>query len=118
MYLISTTPYMDNKYKNNNYKDIIVINTKPEGPLSSIVKPINPPKLSPFKGYDNDCSCKCLYAILSLENHSKFMCIDEIPELTTFLSKNSYTFEYDMTKIMLKNNMLKNIIYFISYLKP
>lgn len=114
MYLISTTPYMDNKYQNDNYKDIIVINTMPQGPLSSIVKPVKPPKLSPFKG-NNDCNCKCLYAILSLENHSKFMCIDEIPELTTFLSKNSYTFEYDMTKIMLKNHILKNVIYFISY---
>lgn len=116
MYLISTTPYIDNKYKDNNYKDIIVINMMPEGPLSSYVKPINPPKLSPFKS-NNNCSCKCLYAILSLEERSKFMCIDELPELITFLSENSYTFEYDMTKIMLKNHMLQNVIFFISYIK-
>lgn len=115
MYLISTTPYLDNKPKNNNdnYKDIITINVKPPGPLSPFVKLINPPKLSPFS---NSCNCKCIYALLSLDDPSKFMRVDDIPQLITFLIENSYNIEYDMTNIMLKNHVLNNIIFFISYI--
>lgn len=105
MYTLISMPFLDNYEK--CYRNILVVNTKPTGPLSTIVKLINPPKLSPFQ-VDSKCcpQQKCVYAITDLENKHEFMCVNDIPKLFTFLVENGYTIDTSITKMM-QNSTVK-----------
>ena len=99
MYTLTVKPYLD-QY-NKKYKKIICINTIPKGNLSTHVKKVNLPKLSPFKDNTPCCSYQnCSYVICDLEDSNKFMCINNIPSLFTFLYENNYTINTELTKIM------------------
>ena len=116
MYLLSVQPYLD-QY-NKCYKNIIIINMTPKGPLNKFVRRINPPKLSPFKVNSPCCpDPTCIQALCSIQNPHELMCVDEIPSLLTFLTMNSYEIESNITKIMMKSDVkLKDkILFFIKY---
>lgn len=118
-YSITLQPYY--QYINQSYINILVLNDEPVGPLKSIVKRLNPPRLSEFKTYSyeyNDrCKRKCIYALCEINNNNEFMCLDDIPNLISFLINNGYTVDTSTTKIMQNSTVkLSNpIICFISY---
>ena len=61
--------------------------------------------------YNYGCCNKnlCIYALKSLNDTCcKLMCIDEYPNLITFLSNNGYKINYQMTKLLCKEN--KNLL--------
>ena len=113
MYLLSVQPYLDRKY----YKNIITINTFPRGPLCKLVKRIYPTKLSPFTSNKQCCSDNCLFALCSICNPCELMCLDELPELLTYLENNHYEIDHNISKIILKSNIKLKILFFIKYIK-
>jgi hypothetical protein len=101
-YTLTMQPYYD--YVNQCYRNILVLNNEPVGPLKSIVKRLNPPKLSEFNylSYDNDCCYKqkCIYAICDVNNHNELMCVDDIPNLFAYLVNNDYKLDTSTTKML------------------
>jgi hypothetical protein len=126
--MLSTTVFLDTF--NQCYKNIIVINLQPEGPLGKIVRKINIPQLSPFNVHGN-CSSKrgynnCVFGLNSLKdfygkninNTNCLMCEDEIPDLFSFLMSNCYKIDTSLTKMMNKSDVKINdnkILCFITY---
>lgn len=58
IYTINIIPYYNSH--TNCYNKILTINHQPKGPLINLIKPVNPPKLSPFQVKtcdDNDDRC-------------------------------------------------------------
>ena len=115
MYTITTKPYLD-QY-NKKYIKIITINNMPQGNLAKYVKRIQTPKLSPFKQNNNYPKECCQYALYRFDDTNKFMCIDEIPDLFTFLTINNYTINYELTKMMNDSEVkiTDKILCFFSY---
>lgn len=121
-------PYLD--LYNQCYKNIVVVNFKPQGPLGDFVRLVKFPPLSEFK-QPGPCSPlkDCGYAISSLTrcagSCSKFgsdlMVVDEIPDLISFLVSNGYTVDTSITKmfnnsdIRFDTNMANKLICFITY---
>lgn len=99
-------PYLDTY--NQCYKNIVVINMKPQGPLNELVKFVKFPRLSEFKqpGPCNPIK-ECGYALKSLVGCStgcgKFgsdlMSVDEIPTLISYLVSSGYTVDTSITKM-------------------
>lgn len=123
-YTLTTQPYYD--YRNQCYINILVLNKEPTGPLKSIIKRINPPKLSEFNEltYNNTCCYerKCIYAICNIDNNSmnnknEFMCIDDMSNLFEYLINNGYTIDTSITKIFQKSpvKLTNPLICLISY---
>jgi hypothetical protein len=118
-YVLYKQPFLD--HLQNCYKNIITINTAPEGPLSAITKRVQFPLLSNFQRYNT--REKCGYAIHCICNPQQFLSVDEIPELFSFLSSNSYEIETNVTKLMTKGNVNYTntnggeILCFIRYIK-
>lgn len=101
-YIVSSKPYYDSC--SQNYCNILCINREPIGPLKSIIRRINPNKLSDFQSYNNNCCSRytnerCVYAIMNIDNEG-FMCIDDMSDLFTFLINNGYTIDSSLTTIM------------------
>ena len=115
MYTLTASIYLDNFDK--NYKKIITINNQPAGPLSTYVKKINLPTVSPFKSPNLSSCCNCNYAIYKISNTSELMTPDDIPELFSFLVANSYTIDTSITQMMQTSNVKMDnpIICFIKY---
>jgi len=117
-YTLSVQPYLD-QY-NKCYRKIITINMKPNGPLLQYVKQLSPPKLSPFKERSVCCPANsCIYAITDIGCagcSGNLMCIDDIPNLFSFLSSNGYTIDSNLTKLMQKSDIRFNndLLCFIS----
>ena len=98
-------PYLDTY--NQCYKNIVVTNKKPKGPLGDLVRFVQFPPLSEFK-QPGPCSPlkQCGYALASLGGSctsgcAKFggnlMVVDEIPDLVSYLTENGYTVDTNMT---------------------
>ena len=121
-------PYLDTY--NQCYKNIVVINLPPQGPLSSLVRRINFPPLSEFKqpGQCNPLK-QCGYALSSLsdcnsscgKSGNNLMVVDEVPNLISYLLSNGYTVDTSITKmfntsdIRFETNMGNKLICFITY---
>ena len=121
-------PYLD-KY-NQCYKNIVVVNLMPQGPLADIVRFVNFPPLSEFK-QPGPCSPlkQCGYALTSLGGcnmgcnkfGSDLMVVDEVPTLISFLVSNGYTVDTSITKmfnasdIRFDTNTGNKLICFITY---
>lgn len=121
-------PYLD-RY-NQCYKNIVVINLPPQGPLGSLVKKVNFPPLSEFKqqGMCNNTPFKqcglaltTLNGYCSIKNGENLMVIDEVPDLISFLVSNGYTVDTSITKmfndsdIRFDTNTGNKLICFITY---
>ena len=92
-------PYLD-RY-NECYKNIVVINLIPEGPLANLVRFVKFPPLSEFKQNGNCRPLKqCGYALLSLNGIcDDLMVVDEVPDLITYLVSNGYLVDTSITKM-------------------
>lgn len=121
-YIISSKPYYDSR--NESYCNILAINREPIGPLASIVRRINPNKLSDFQTFNNDCcgsytTDRCIYAIKNICDYSNcdYLSIDNISELFTFLMNNGYTIDTSLTNIMRKAPLKTNspLMFMIMY---
>jgi hypothetical protein len=100
-------PYLDTSDK--CYKNIVVLNLQPKGPLAKITKFVKFPPLSEFK--QNTNSKQCGYALISLNNGNNYnnnnynnynnhlMTTDEVPDLISFLLENNYTVDTSITKM-------------------
>jgi hypothetical protein len=85
-------PYLDTCL--GSYKNIVVTNILPQGPLIKFIRRISFPPLSQFK----DSTCKnCGYAITSLSQYNKLMTVDEVPDLISFLLSQGYTVDTSIT---------------------
>ena len=99
MYLLAVEPFLDKI--NDCYTEIITVSPKPSGALLKQTKRINPPKLSPFTVNPNCCPTPtCIYALCSISDPSRLMCVDEIPDLFCFLTSNAYAIDTEITKMM------------------
>ena len=121
-------PYLD-RY-NQCYKNIVVTNLPPQGPLSEFVSRIQFPPLSEFK-YPGPCGHlrQCGLALLSLGGYCNVGCgktadlmiTDEIPDLISYLVSAGYTVDTSITKmfnasdIKFNNFNTSKLIAFITY---
>jgi hypothetical protein len=95
-------PYLDTY--NQCYKNIVVVNLKPQGPLADLVRFIKFPPLSEFK-QPGPCSPlnNCGYAIMSIDGYNSgcgdLMVVDEVPNLISYLVSNGYSVETSITEM-------------------
>ena len=112
-----TQPYLDKI--NQCYKNIVVINMRPQGPLAEYVKIMKFPPLSEFKQKSNKKECG-LY-LLSFYDNDKMMEVDEVPNLISYLVSNGYTVDTSITKMFNSSDISfdteqgKKLICFITY---
>jgi len=119
-------PYLDTY--NQCYKNIITLNSMPQGPLASIVRRVQFPVLSEFKSYGygyGSCNTTktCGLALISISNCAKndLMDVDEVPILMSFLLSNGYSIDTSITKmfnqtdIRFQTNNSNTLICFITY---
>lgn len=119
-------PYLDTY--NQCYKNIVVVNLKPQGPLGEFVRFVKFPPLSEFK-QPGPCSPlkDCGLAIISLDGctcktgGNDLMVVDEIPNLMSFLLSNGYSIDTSITKmfntsdIRFDTNLGNKLICFVTY---
>jgi hypothetical protein len=121
-------PYLDTY--NQCYKNIVVVNLMPQGPLAEIVRLMSFPPLSEFK-QPGPCSPfkKCGFALMSLGGGCNIGCnlgitpmaVDEVPTLISYLVSNGYTVDTSITKmfndsdIRFDTNTGNKLICFITY---
>ena len=112
-FTITTQPFYD-QYS-QCYKNILMINVPPEGPLRQFVRQLKLPRLSPFQdqGQCNNIP-KCGLALTNLINYhynnynnynTSNKCCDlmtpnEIPDLYSFLTANGYQIDTQLTNMM------------------
>ena len=91
-------PYLDTC--NECYKNIVVINVIPDGPLADLVRFVKFPPLSEFK-QPGPCSPlkQCGYALISLGGYGDLMVVDEVPDLISYLVSNGYSIDTSITKM-------------------
>ena len=120
-------PFLDSY--NQCYKNIVVLNLPPKGPLAKLVRLIKFPPLSEYQQQDNFNQYG--YALLSLNGYNEnieysefqqnLMIVDEVPDLISFLLKNGYIIDTNITKmfhdseISFKTNFNNKLICFITY---
>lgn len=104
-FTITSQPFYD-EY-NQCYKNIMMINVEPQGPLRRLVRRIKLPKLSPFQR-EGPCNpiAKCGLALQELnypgcnKSGCNLMTPNEIPNLISFLQSNGYQFETQITNML------------------
>jgi hypothetical protein len=104
-FTITSQPFYD-EY-NQCYKNIMMVNVEPQGPLRRIVRKTKLPRLSPFQR-EGPCNPiqKCGLALQSLNNSGcsksgyNLMTPNEIPDLISFLQSNGYQFETQITNML------------------
>jgi hypothetical protein len=118
-------PYLDTY--NQCYKNIVVLNRSPQGPLADLVVRVNFPPLSEFSEHGPCIRLKqCGLAILSFgmgcgKNCNNLMVVDEVPDLISFLVENGYTVDTSITKmfntsdIRFDTNTGNKLICFVTY---
>jgi hypothetical protein len=118
-------PYLDTY--NKCYKNIVVINLMPQGPLANLVRFVKFPPLSEFK-QEGPCNPlkQCGYALMSLGGcgmgcNNDLMIVDEVPDLISYLVSNGYSVDTSITKmfntseIRFDTNTGNKLICFITY---
>ena len=121
-FTITSQPFYD-QY-NQCYKNIMMVNVEPQGPLRRLVRRTKLPRLSPFQreGHCNPIQ-QCALAIRSLRGTEYFfnsaqytgccknnsgcdlMTPDEIPDLISFLQSNGYQIETQITNMLLQSEI-------------
>jgi hypothetical protein len=118
-FTVTTQPYYDPH--NQCYKNILMVNIEPQGPLRRLVRRIQLPRLSPFQK-DGPCYTvqKCGLALSGLTNgyNCNLMTPDEIPSLISFLQANGYQIETQITNMLNQSEVKinnKRIVFTVSY---
>jgi hypothetical protein len=121
-------PYLD--IYNQCYKNIVVVNLPPQGPLGNLVRRVNFPPLSEFKQPGPCTPLKlCGYALMTLggcnmgcgKTGENLMSADEVPDLISFLVSNGYKVDTSITKmfntsdIRFDANTGNKLICFVTY---
>jgi hypothetical protein len=121
-------PYLD--VYNQCYKNIVVVNLPPQGPLGNLVRRVNFPPLSEFKQPGPCTPLKlCGYALITLggcnmgcgKTGENLMSVDEVPDLISFLVSNGYKVDTSITKmfntsdIRFDANTGNKLICFVTY---
>ena len=113
-------PILNTYYK--TYQNVITLSDMPMGPISDMVRSINPPKLSPFQSFSpfaspfvgRNMGSGCVYALLrypvasigyNVKNTNIHMCAEDIPSVFSYLQKHHYVIETDMTKMLLLSDI-------------
>jgi len=124
-YTLTTQPFYDRVCQ--CYKNIVMINTMPEGPLQKLVKRTQLPPLSPFQ-QSTPCNPipNCGLALSSLQGFgcntgcsTNYMTPNEIPDLFGFLTMNGYNINTNVTHMMNTSDVKltnRRIICFINYI--
>ena len=111
-FTITTQPYLDKSSLDNQcYKNILMVNVVPDGPLNSLVRRLQLPRLSPFQtgGPCNQIQQCGLVLINPFQNFSQYNCgkkgcnymtPNEIPDLYSFLTSNGYQIDTQLTNMM------------------
>lgn len=118
-FTITSQPFYDQF--NQCYKNIMMVNVEPQGPLRRLVRRIRLPRLSPFQregpcnpiqqcglaihrnGFDylpNQYTGCCKY-----NSGCDLMTPDQIPELISFLQANGYQIETQITNMLLQSEI-------------
>jgi hypothetical protein len=116
LYTLQSKPFYDS-FK-ECYRKVITINKEPTGPLKTYTKRVSPPKLSPFKERNICCpESSCIHIIMSLTNPNEYLCVDDVPNLFSYLIDNGYTIDTSITKMMNESDVKMNnsLLCFISY---
>lgn len=104
---------------NQCYKNIIVVNLPPQGPLGKFVMRLNFPLLSEFK-QPSECSRikQCGLALRTLDESGMncyrkhggdpLMTVEEFPNLISFLLGNGYTVDTSITNMFNKSGISLN----------
>jgi hypothetical protein len=111
VYSISSTPYYD--ATKETYINIIKINTRPIGPLSTRIKILPSQRISSFSIKTSHFT----YAILAENSATELMQMDNITELFDFLSINNYQIDTSLTDMMRNRefNINSTLICFIRW---
>lgn len=89
-----------------NYRNILMVNVEPPGPLRLHVRRLRLPRLSPFKRNDYQSNFQgCGLAIvnsliLEARNGLDLMSPDELPFLITYLESNGYQIDTQITNML------------------
>ena len=97
-FVLSSRPYLDPYNYDQSYRNIVIINGTPLGPLRTFVRRVQFLPLSEFKEPYGD---KCGLALQSLRGGGCFMYVDELPELFSFLLSHGYKIDTSLTKMMI-----------------
>lgn len=122
-FALFSQPYLDRI--NQCYKNVVVVNNKPAGPLGKYVKRTQFPILSPFK-QPGLCSQteKCGLVLTSISDNKccrELMTVDEVPDLISYLMTNGYKVDTSLTKmfntsdIRFQTNNANKLICFVTY---
>lgn len=122
-FTITSQPFYD-QY-NQCYKNIMMLNAEPQGPLRKFVRRINLPKLSPFQT-EGPCNPiqKCGLALQGFEYYgcNKYGCNlmtpNEIPNLISFLQANGYQIETQLTNMLNQSEIKlteKRLAFIVTY---
>lgn len=111
MYKIQEEVFLDKL--NKCYIKILTINKRPENtPIKNYLKEIPRQRLSPF---DYNCHCDnkphCLFAFINPET-GHFIKSDEIEIVVDLLMNSNYEINYQLTKLIKKNN--QNLVFYFS----
>lgn len=115
-YCIYKTIYLDKLTK--NYKTILTIDRKPNGPLINKTRMLQNNQLSPFQ-VNNECIPNCFLAILN--DFNDLLCLPELPSFISYLTTNNYKIDYSLSKLLTSKNININqnnnfqILFYISY---
>lgn len=89
------------------YYNIITINTMPVGVLAQLVVPFKNNKVSAYSTPETQCG------LAFKSNRNKFMRVNELPELISFLLQNDYIVDTQLTTMILKTNVSNRLIAYI-----
>ncbi len=125
-FTITSQPFYD-EY-NKCYKNIMMVNVEPRGPIRRLVRRIKLPRLSPFSTREVACNPipQCGLALQSLigkvcykkNSGCELMSPDEIPDLITFLIGNGYQIETQITNMLNQSEIKlsnKKLCFTVSY---
>jgi hypothetical protein len=114
-FTISTRAYYEECLQ--QYKNILVTNIEPIGPLRRFVRRINiNNRRQPFDQYNdynyNNGRGQCVFAIVSLYNNccsgDGLMSPDEVPNLISFLQASGYQIETQLTNMIHQTPNIQN----------
>lgn len=135
-FTITSQPFYDQC--NQCYKNILMVNVEPKGPLRKFVRRIQLPKLSPFHqegpcipipkcglalqqigSSSFSCCSSSLSSSSSSSSCSSLMTPNEMPDLITFLLANGYQLETQLTNMLNQSEVKiagnKKIAFIVTY---
>ena len=108
IYSISYITYPDNAY---NYKNILVIDKLPIGPLLPYIKQINYP-INRVSAFRSKSDTNCIYAILGKNN--ELVTLENLIDFFTFCKENNYTIDTSLTQMINSESKINNLICYIN----